>query len=321
MLKTRRMVGRRALVLTAAATGAALLLGACGSGSDSGSDSGSAKAGDLNVVVSFYPLQYVTSRVLGDGAEVTSLTKPGAEPHDLELTPQDVAEVSKADLVIYVAGFQTAVDDAVAKEGSDHALDVAPQADLSRTITPMKKNPSDPQPAAKTDPHFWLDPLRLADVSDAVAAQLETLDPEHAEQYKTNAAAVRKDLEALDTEYKTGLANCTDHTIVTSHTAFGYLADRYGLSQLGISGLSPETEPTPAQLAAAAEFVRANNVTTIYYETLVSPKIAETVAKETGAKVAVLDPIEGLNDDSDGSNYIEVAQSNLTSLKTGLKCS
>jgi zinc transport system substrate-binding protein len=303
-------------VLTVAvATGALTALAACGSGSDSSSDGD----GTLNVVASFYPLQFVASRVVGDQGEVTSLTKPGAEPHDLELTPQDIAAVSDADLVLYVEGFQASVDDAVATEGGDNTLDVSEQADLSLTITPLNEDGS-PAPA-KTDPHFWLDPMRLADVSDAFAAKVSEIDPDNAEKYDANAKALRADLEGLDTKYTEGLATCDSRTIVTSHTAFGYLAERHDLTQMGIAGLSPETEPTAAQLAAAADFVRENDVTTIYYETLVSPKIAETVASETGADVAVLDPIEGLTDDSAGDDYLQVAESNLSSLRTGLQCS
>jgi zinc transport system substrate-binding protein len=289
-------------------------------------------------VASFYPLQYVAERVVGDHGQVQSLTKPGAEPHDLELTPQDVAAVAEADLVFYVNGFQSSVDDAVTQEAGDRALDVSEQADLSRTIVSAHDHDHghdgeeghddhdgeeghDDHDEAKTDPHFWVDPVRLAAVSDAFAEKVAAVDPDNAEDYRANAAALRSDLESLDSRYEEGLSTCASRTIVTSHTAFGYLADRYNLTQMGIAGLSPETEPTAAKLAEITEFVKENGVSTIYYETLVSPKIAETVAAETGANVAVLDPIEGLAEDSQGDNYLEIADANLTSLRTGLQCS
>lgn len=315
MLIRPRPYRARILLTAAVTTGALVALAACGSGSNSSSKSD----GTLDIVASFYPLQYVASRVVGDQGEVTTLTKPGAEPHDLELTPQDVAAVSDADLVFYVKGFQAAVDDTVATEGGDNVFDASGQADLSLTITPLNEDGS--TAPSKIDPHFWLDPLRLADVSDAFAAKVSEIDPDHAEEYRANAQALREDLENLDTQYTEGLATCASRSIVTSHTAFGYLANRYDLTQMGIAGLSPETEPTAAQLAAAADFVRENDVTTIYYETLISPKIAETVASETGASVAVLDPIEGLTDDSAGDDYLQVAESNLASLRTGQQCS
>jgi zinc transport system substrate-binding protein len=314
MLTRRRPLRARALLTVAVTTGTLAALAACGSGA--GSSSGD--DGTLDIVASFYPLQYVASRVVGDQGEVASLTKPGAEPHDLELTPQDVAAVSDADLVFYVKGFQASVDDAVATEGGDNVLDVAKEADLTLMVTPVKEDGS--MAEARTDPHFWLDPLRLADVSDAFAAKVSEIDPDHAEEYRANAQKLRADLEDVDGQYREGLATCNSRAIVTSHTAFGYLAKRYNLTQMGIAGLSPETEPTAAQLAAAADFVRENDVTTIYYETLISPKIAETVASETGASVSVLDPIEGLTEDSAGDNYLQVAESNLASLRAGQQC-
>ena len=169
---------------------------------------------------------------------------------------------------------------------------------MPTTTTPMKPTTSTRTRGDGIDPHFWLDPLRLADVGDAIAAELSALAPDEAATFTQNAAALRSELEALDAEFSAALADCANTDLVTSHQAFGYLAQRYGLTQVGISGLSPDEEPTPAQLAEVTDFVAANDVTTIYYETLVDPGIAETVAAETGASTAVLDPLEGLNADS-----------------------
>ncbi len=302
----------------AAGTGLALALGAlagCGSGSGSGG------SGGVKVVASFYPMEYVATRVVGSYGTVSSLTRPGVEPHDLELTPREVASVADAELVFYVKGFQPAVDAAVAQEAAGRADDASAAARLTLRYTPIEGGRALGGQAGSLDPHFWLDPQRLAAVGDALAQRLGRLDPTHQPQYAANAAALHHDLDALDAQFRQGLSRCADNTVVTSHNAFGYLAERYGLQQVGITGLSPETEPSPTQLADVATFVRQHHVTTIYYETLVSPKIADTVARETGVTTAVLDPIEGLTDASAGRDYVQVMQANLGSLRAGLHCS
>lgn len=287
----------------------------CGSGADAGG------TGEVRLVASFYPLQWTAERVVGEGADVVSLTKPGAEPHDLELAPQDVATLADADLVVYLQGFQPAVDDAVQQEGGDHAFDVSRAADLDLTYTPIEDGEQESDEAGATDPHFWLDPVRLAAVADAVAAQLGRLRPENASQYETNSAALRVELEALDAEFEAGLTDCANANLVTSHNSFGYLAQRYGLTQVGITGLTPEDEPKPRDLADVTTFVEENRVVTIYYETLVSAAVARTVAAETGARTAVLDPIEGLTGESPGADYLQVMRANLASIRAGQPCS
>jgi zinc transport system substrate-binding protein len=290
--------------------GAVLLLAACGSGS--GGNAASGGSGKLDLVASFYPLQYVTQRIAGDTASVTSLTPPGAEPHDLELTAKDVAEISDADLVIYSSGFQPPVDEAATQNAGDHRLDVAGTADLDR---------KDPEGELAHDPHFWLDPVRFTAVTKVIEQRLATLRPADAATYAANLDALDKDLATLDTEFKTGLANCQNKDLVTSHEAFGYLAERYDLTQVGITGLTPEQEPDAATLAKVTQFVRDNKVRTIYYETLVSPAIARTVASETGARTDVLDPIEGVTKASQGSDYLAIMRANLKNLQKGQPCS
>lgn len=290
-------------------------LAGCGSGSGGGS-----AGGGLTVVTSFYPLQYATERILGDAGTASSLTKPGAEPHDLELKAKEVQELSKARLVVYLKGFQPSVDQAASSEAKGRAFDVSPAADLSLTYTPIEEGQAQTQQTGAVDPHFWLDPIRLATVGDALAARLGQVDPAHAATFTANAAALRRDLQALDAEYRAGLTSCADPDLVTSHNAFGYLAQRYGLRQVGITGLTPDQEPNPAQLAQVTTFVRTHHVRTIYYETLLSPKIADTVAAETGAKTQVLDPIEGLTDSSQGKDYLQVMRANLGNLRAGQSC-
>ena len=285
---------------------------ACSPSTDSGGDG-------LRVVAAFYPLAWMAEQVAGDRARVETLTKPGAEPHDLELTPQDVATMTDADLVVYLATFQPAVDEAVAREADDRAYDVTPDASLDLTYTPIEEGGNSGE-AATVDPHFWLDPLRLSDIGDAFAARLGDADPANAQAFLDNAATLRTSLEELDVEIATALTSCEQRDLVTSHTAFGYLAQRYDMEQVGITGLVPEEEPSPPELAAVSDFVRANGVRTIYYETLVSPAVAETLARETGATTAVLDPLEGLTEESSGDDYIEVMRTNAQTLQRGQGC-
>jgi zinc transport system substrate-binding protein len=302
----------RAAALLGTAAVATALLAACGS------DASGAADGTPRLVASFYPLQFVTQRIAGDRAEVRSLTPPGAEPHDLELTPKDVGAVAGADLVVYLKGFQPSVDEAVAGEAADAGVDVAPAAALDRRAEAA--DGEDPEGVGGRDPHFWLDPTRLAAVAGLVADQLAAVDPDAAATYRANAGALQADLAALDGEYRTGLATCTNKDLVTSHQAFGYLAARYGLTQVGITGISPDAEPQPDDLARVTDFVRRNQVRTIYSEALVSPAIARTVAGETGVRTAVLDPVEGLTTDSEGEDYLAVMRSNLAHLREGQPC-
>jgi len=298
-----------------AATASAALLAAGSTGCDS-----AAEATGVTIQASFYPLQWISEQVGGDIVEVSSLTPPGAEPHDLELSPRNVAAVAEADLVVYLSDFQPAVDEAVEQQAGSLAFDAAEHADLDLTYTPIEEGEENAEEGG-TDPHFWLDPARLADVADALADRLGEIDSDNASTFAENAASLRTQLDELDAELRDGLANCENENLVTSHNAFGYLANAYGLTQVGITGLTPEEEPAAAALADMASFVRDNNVQTIYFETLVSPAIAETVASESGADTAVLDPIEGLTDESDGSDYLELMRSNLEALRAGQPCS
>ncbi len=311
-----RTAARRSMLEVSLAVGllAVGLLAGCGSaeGSDPATTEG------LDIQASFYPLQWISEQIGGDAVTVGSLTPPGAEPHDLELSPQDVAAISDADLVVHLSDFQAAVDDAIAQEAEDAAFDAAEHTDLDLTYSPIEEGEA--AEGGSEDPHFWLDPMKLADVADALAERLGGLDPAQEDLFTGNATTLRGELEALDAELRAGLANCANENLVTSHNAFGYLADAYGLTQVGITGLTPEAEPSSASLAEVATFIEGNDVTTIYFETLVSPEIAETIASETGAQTAVLDPIEGLTDSSAGSDYLEIMRSNLATLRAGQPC-
>ncbi|WP_036372812.1 metal ABC transporter substrate-binding protein [Micromonospora sp. ATCC 39149] len=283
----------------------------------------------IDVAAAFYPLQFIAERVGGDAVRVTNLTKPGAEPHDLELTPSQVGEVNQAELVVYLKGFQPAVDEAIAQSGGDRAFDVAGVQPLLAASAGGHEHEGEGEGEEEhaeegnggKDPHLWLDPTRLAGVADQLAERLGKADPERAADYTARAKTLRADLEKLDAEFAAGLKTCQRREIVVSHTAFGYLAERYKLEQVGITGLTPENEPSPQRLAEVTKEAREHGATTIFFETLVSPKVAETIAREVGAKTAVLDPLEGLTADGNGQDYLSVMRTNLQTLRTALSCS
>ena len=277
----------------------------------------------MQVVASFYPLAWMAEQVGGDLVAVASLTPPGVEPHDLELKPRDVGTIADAQVLVYLDGLQPSVDGSVG-QASGTVFDVAPAADLLDGGHPADEANDEGDGhdhEAAGDPHFWLDPTRLAMVADAFADVLADRDPEHAATYRTNAAALRDRLADLDQEYRTGLADCASTDLVTSHEAFAYLADRYQFRQIGVTGLTTNREPSARDLADTVEFVRDNDVRTIYLEPLLSPAVAEAVAKEADVQTAVLDPIEGLTDTSAGSDYLGVMRANLATLQQGQRCS
>ena len=282
----------------------------------------SADDGKVDVMASFYPLQFVAEQVGGDQVSVRSLTPPGAEPHDVELSPAQVSRIDGADLVVYLSGFQAAVDDAVAQTSPAHVVDAASDTTL---MAPAEHHEDETEAEHEehdhgdVDPHFWLDPSRMPSVVQDVADTLTEIDPDGAETFAANAAALTQRFEDLDAAYATGLAQCDSRTFVTTHEAFGYLADRYDLEQIGISGVDPEAEPSPARLAAVEKIVRDQDVSTIFFESLVSPKVSETLANDLGIESAVLDPIEGLADPAD--DYFSIAERNLDALRMALSCS
>lgn len=281
----------------------------------------------VQVLASFYPLQYVTEQIGGDLVNVTSLTPAGAEPHDLELSPAHARSVGDADLVVYLSDFQPAVDDAIAAREPEHVVDAAAAADLEshgddEHADDEHADETDEEHAehdhGSLDPHFWLDPTRLAAVAADVEAELAAVDPENADTYAERADELVASLTDLDTQLTDGLAQCTDRVVVTSHEAFGYLADRYGFELVGIAGIDPETEPSPARLREVSDVIEENGVSTIYLESLVSSKVTDTLAADLGVATAVLDPLEGLTDPE--TDYRSVMLTNLDVLRAGQGC-
>lgn len=269
--------------------------------------------GTVDVVVAFYPLQFVAEKVGGDNVRVTNLARPGVEPHDLELEPKQLAAIADTDLALYLAGFQPAVDEAIGAEAAGRSFDVA-------TVQPLDEAPDGGEEPGK-DPHVWLDPTRLAAIADKVAERLGAVHSADADGYRDRATAFRAELATLDREFDEGLKTCARRDIVTSHAAFGYLAAKYNLTQVPLSGISPDAELNPQRVAEVAALAKEKGVTTIFFETLVSPKVAETLAKEIGAKAEVLDPIEGLAADAaPGTDYLSVMRQNLAKLRAALAC-
>jgi zinc transport system substrate-binding protein len=275
-----------------------LLLTACGGSDSSGDDR-------TTVAAAFYPLAWAAERVGGNAVEVRNLTKPGVEPHDVELGPREVEDLRSADVVLYLgSGFQPAVEDAV--EGAEGtAIDLLEGEELLR--------PAEAQGELQADPHVWLDPVRYARMVRTLAETLGRTE---------EAAPLVEDLEALDTDYRNGLADCARRQIVAAHAAFGYLARRYDLEQISLTGLAPEAESTPRDLERLVDEVRDSGATTIFFESLVSPRLAETVARETGARTDALNPLEGLDDEElrRGDDYLSVMRENLASLRRALDC-
>ena len=267
---------------------AALLVAACAACGPAG--------GSRSVVAAFYPLAYAARAVGGAAYTVHDLTPAGAEPHDVELTPQAVAEIQRAGVVLYLShGFQPAVSDAVA-----HAT--GKRVDVLAGL-----------PVRPSDPHVWLDPVLYARIVRKVGLALGR---------PRAAAALGRRVLALDGAYRRGLAHCRRRSFVTSHAAFGYLAARYHLQQIAITGIDPESEPSPQKLASLARLVRNAHIDTVFFERLVSPKLAQTVAREAGARTAVLDPIEGLTpaEARSGATYLSLMRRNLVALRQVLGC-
>jgi zinc transport system substrate-binding protein len=307
----------------AAATAGTVLLLPVVSGCAAFTDDSVGLDNGVQVAAAFYPLQFVAQRVAGDHAEVTNLAAAQGEPHDLELTTKETAEVAQSDLVVFSRGFQPAVDDAVDTNAAGQTLDVTDVVELrpagEHDHDHDAEHEEEGHDHGDVDPHFWQDPLLVADVGDAVAAELAEIDPDHADDYRANAADLRTDLEALDAAYAEGLADCARHTVVVSHDAFGYLS-RYGLEFEPIAGLSPDAEPTPADLAHLQEVIEDDGVTTVFHESLVSPEVAEQLARDTGAEVGVLDPIEGLTDETADEDYLSLMEANLAALEEANGC-
>lgn len=270
----------------------------------------------LQIVTSFYPLYYFTTQIAGDKANVSNVTPAGAEPHDYEPSTQDIASMEKASIIVLNGGQLEAWGDKIKENIKNKPIEVvvASEGLITQEVEMEGK--------VIKDPHIWLDPVLAQQEVHKIVEALTKVDPKNSEYYKNNETVLIKKLHSLDTAFKDGLKECTQKNIVTSHAAFGYIASRYGLRQLSISGLSPDEEPSAKQLAEVSVFAKQNNIKYIFFETLISPKLSETIAREIGAKTIVFNPLEGLTKDevSEGKDYFSVQKDNLTNLRTALEC-
>lgn len=312
--------------VAAATISAALLLAGCSALSDDDGNSSSTQ-----ITTAFYPLAYATERVAGNHFDVVNLTSPGVEPHDLELSVKKTGEVAEARLVVFETGFQPAVDQAVEQTAEGETLDAADVIELH----PIDEHDHDEEEHGEEehdhdeeghdhdhgdfDPHFWLDPLLMADFADAVADKLSDIDSDNADDYAANADAFRTELEELDQAYADGLASCKRHTVVVNHDAFGYQS-RYGLDFEAVTGLSPGAEPTAQTRAALEKLIKQEGITTVFSEALGSKQAADSIADDLGIDSAVLDPIEGLSDKTSDEDYLSLMRANLAALTEANDC-
>lgn len=316
VMNVRRLIpGSAILAVTALGLGT---LSACST--DSAAAGGT---GRFDVVASFYPMAFLAERIGGDHVHVTTLTSPGQEPHDLEISPRQIAGIEESDAVLYLKNLQPSVDDAVAQSSVKTKIDAASLTTLEEHGNEVgghaaaHDSHSGEESGAK-DPHIWLDPVRYAQVAEGVGKAFEKADPDHAADYRENTAALVEKLDALNTQFKDGLAHTRTKVFITTHAAFGYLAERYGLTEEAINGLDPESEPSAARIRDLERMAKADGVSTVFYETLVSDKTAKTVAQDANLRTDVLDPIEGITSKSRGKDYFTVQRANLKALQQAL---
>ena len=306
--------------------GTALALTAC-SAADPASDA------DRTITAGFYPLAWVSEQVAGEDWDVTNLTSTGGDPHELSIGLAQTAALERSTLVVISRGLQPGVDKTVDSVAGGRVLDAAEIVDLVAVSDREDEDDSHESEDhshegeddhaghdhGDLDPHFWHDPLRMATLADAVADHLSDLDPDHADDYRARAGALREELESLDAEFSDGLSTCVRDTVVVSHDAFGYLA-RYGLEFAPIAGLSPDAEATPATVGRLQRLITEEGITTVFSERLASGKMAQTLADDLGLTSAVLDPIEGLDDETADEDYLSLMRANLDALQIANDC-
>ncbi|KEO81178.1 metal ABC transporter substrate-binding protein [Tumebacillus flagellatus] len=276
----------------------------------------------LQIVTTFYPMYDFAKQIAGDQADVTLLIPSNVEPHDWEPTPQDLIKIQKADVFIYNgAGLEGWVDKTLQSLNLNHLKIVEASKGLPLLEGEFEEEGSSAHPGeAQLDPHVWLDPVLAEQQVSTIEKALAEVDPAHAAAYQASGEAYQQRLQNLDKSYRAVTSTAPRKEFVTSHAAFGYLAKRYGLQQIPISGLNPEVEPTTAQVADVVKLAKSHATPVIYFESLVSPKVAERVAQEIGCTTEVLDPLEGLSDEEQAQHldYVSVMERNLEALKKSL---
>lgn len=282
-----------------------------------------ADAKKLKVMASFYPMYDFAVKIGGDKAEVKDMVPAGTEPHDWEPAATDIKNLEEADVFVYSgAGMEFWVPDVLASLDNKKLVSVEASDGLKlRAATGEEEGEDAGHGKMLYDPHVWLSPMNAKKEMENIKAAFVKADPDNQAYYESNYKTYAAKFDKLDQDYKTAISALPNKDIVVSHEAFGYLSEAYGLNQMGIEGLDPDSEPDPARMADIIKFVKANHVKVIFFEELVSPKVAETVAKETGAKTDVLNPLEGLSDEElkNGEDYFSVMEDNLKHLEEALK--
>jgi len=270
----------------------------------------------ISVVTSFYPLFFFAKEIAQEMALVYNITPSGSEPHEYEPTPQDRASIEKSDLLILNGDGLEAWGDSITRNIDPNRTSIIVAGEGLATGTFVEEGKT------IVDPHVWLSPVLAEQMVDKITQGFVQADPSNEIVYRSNAEVLKSKLVDLDNMYMQSLSTCKEKNIVTSHSAFGYLAQAYGLTQVPIAGLSPDAEPSAKEIGDIVTFAKENNVKYIFFESLISPKLAQTIAKEVGAQTLVLNPIEGLTDEEvvSGENYFSVMQNNLINLKTALRC-
>ncbi|MFJ5773263.1 metal ABC transporter substrate-binding protein [Streptomyces sp. NPDC093094] len=298
---------------------------ALGLGALSACSTDSAAAGNtdkFDVVASFYPMEFLAERIGGAHVHVTTLTEPGQEPHDLDISARQRGLLEESDAALWLSGLQPAVDEAVGQSSVGTKIDAAELTELRHAEGEDGHDHGDDHGdhdhEGGLDPHVWTDPVKYAEIAEGVGKAFEKADPDHAADYRRNTAALVAELGRLNTDIADGLKNTRSKVFFTNHASFGYFAERYGLTQEAVSGLDPESEPSPARIKELHEEAEADGVTTVFYETLVSGKTAKTLASDAGLRTDVLDPVEGITDQSRGDDYVQVMRANLKALQTAL---
>jgi zinc transport system substrate-binding protein len=271
--------------------------------------------GKLQVTASFYPMYFFASRIGGDKADVVSITPASAEPHDYEPTTQDLVRIQNSNMLVLNGGALEAWGNKIKSQLPENVLVVTAGEGLAN-----KKLDENGQTII--DPHIWLDPILAKKEVAVIEKGFQKLDPKNSAYFQTNAQKLDGELDVLNTEYLHAFISCTLKDFVTSHAAFGYLGVQYGINQIPISGVSPDEEPSTQKMVEITNLVKAKNIKVIFFESLVSPKLSDTIANETGAKAMVLDPIEGLTKDEiqNGQNYLTIMRQNLNNLQIALQC-
>ncbi|TCS95449.1 metal ABC transporter substrate-binding protein [Hazenella coriacea] len=306
-----------------------LVIGALLTGCGNNEESVQLVDGKVKVMVSVYPLEDFAKKIGGEHVQVTNMIPPGTEAHDFELTPKDMEKITKSDLFVYNgAGFESWVDQVAKNLDKEKTVVVESTKEIELLSTKEhhdehaheEGHKEDEHDHGDFDPHVWLDPVRAKQQAMNIKEGLVQVDPSHKDDYEKNYQKLAGELDTLHQEYDAMTQQAKKKELVVSHSAFNYLASRYGLEQIAITGMSPSQEPSPKELKQIIETVKEHQVKYILFETLVSSKVAEVVRKEVKAEALTLNPLEGLTKEeiAQGADYFSVMRKNKENIAKAL---